>query len=205
MLRRKQFVLISAMCLCGAANLALAQEPHGPQNSSPSVSTYTAKHEIMLQSHDITLAASSVRPPGDPGSNPQPSWYHIGRRGKRKRFEPAGADRVRAVLDRFKPVPHDRVAFFRSLDDDPLSQQYPRGGWFIYVRDVTLREDGWIAEVMTNVWFDARKATGVGIPRVSSFWAERYQWNGAQLLYLGGHPEPPALADQAPFIDVGGR
>jgi hypothetical protein len=116
---------------------------------------------------------------------------------------PGGAADVRAVLEREKPVPADRVNYYRVLDDDPLSERYPRGGWGVYVTKVDRQAGGsWTAEIMANVWFDhARSQTG-GIPRGScaQYWVERYHWDGQTLTYLGGQPSRPG---ESPVISEG--
>ena len=115
---------------------------------------------------------------------------------------PPGTAAVRAVLNQLCPVPQDRINHFAPLDHDPLSDQYPRSGWWIYVDKVELRPDGWITEVKTTVRFDSSRSTGPGIPNVYSFWVERYQFQNGVLEYLGGRFDPPLEAFRVPRISV---
>ena len=101
--------------------------------------------------------------------------------------------RCAPVIEQEKPVPADRIAYFKPLDDDPLSDRYPRGGWYVYVRRVQREPGGWTAELMANVWFDHNRNGNGGLPMGQCWqhWIERYHWDGQTLSYRGGQPSRP--------------
>jgi hypothetical protein len=174
-IKHKRFLIAVALCLCGMAALGMDQRQRQRQkNRSRPAPIEPVAHPDRAQ-------------PPDPVFVPKP-WYQVDdpTKGPNNKFaDPPGAAEVRAVLNRVQPVPDDRVRYFAPLDQDPLSDQAPRNGWWMTVEKVERRADGWIAEIDATVKFDASRCAF--IPHVHSTWTERYQWQNDQLHYLGGY------------------
>jgi hypothetical protein len=195
---RKYTFPSTALILVLAGSLAIGTEQGKKQRRKPAI---PPEHRITFID-DATIEVAGKRftipefarkkPPAPP--EPPPAFYQINPKDGDRNFPlPGGAPDVRAVLERFKPVPADRVAYFKALDNDPLSDAYPRGGWYVYVRRVERHQGGWTAEIMANVWFDHQRNANGGLPMAEcwQFWVERYQWDGTNLTYLGGQPSRP--------------
>ena len=128
--------------------------------------------------------------------NPQRPFYEVDDPVKGPNFKfpnPPGADRIRAALNRYKPVPDDRIAYFA-----PLLQKHRHKGWWLSVNSVKRNgEDGYLADVAAHM------KLGPGPSHVSGCWMERYFLYKDRLTYIGGHFEPPMEAYRVPKISVG--
>ena len=211
----KRFLLILALCLIGST-LAIGQTKTQEKKQSPGNNGVV---HLAPGQDTITMFGQTLKLPPIPPPTPaevQRAEENAQREAERvavfvpyvadpnNRFNknipnPPGTAQVRAVLNKLRPVPQDRINHFAPLDRDPLSKRYPRKGWRIYVDKVELRADGWITEVKTNVRFEVK---GGFIPEVFSFWVERYQFQNGELKYLGGHFDPPLEAVRVPSISV---
>jgi hypothetical protein len=104
-----------------------------------------------------------------------------------------GSLEVGKTLMRSKPVPADRAAYFSPIDTDPLSDQYPRKGWWMYIKATRPIEGGIEAEVVVRLRF--AKAIGPGSPFIGHYFIERWALQGGELHYLGGRPGPTYYQD----------
>jgi hypothetical protein len=148
-----------------------------------------AKEELQRR-----LEGLMPQPPRDALDPPRP-FYEVDDpvKGPNTNFpNPPGADLIRAALNRYKPVPDDRIAYFA-----PLLQKHPHSGWWLYVDRVKRHGDGFYADVAAHV------KLGPGGSRVSGFWMERYWLYKDTLTYIGGHFEPPMEAFRVPSISDG--
>jgi len=193
-----------SILLTGGAGLALGQAPPPQKKPQPTrgVSSLASGKTILLPGQKVNVVPDVPAPPPDvPAASKDTDRDRVfvpyvadpSNKFSSNLPNPPGTASVRSVLNKVRPVSQDRLNFFRPLDRDPLAQQYPLAGWWIYVDKVDPRPDGWIAEVKVTVRFDATQCTGEGIPRVSSYWVERYQYRDGTLTYLGGRSDSPFL------------
>jgi Exonuclease VII, large subunit len=200
----KRFLLILALCLIGST-LAIGQSTSQTKNQSPGnngvVHLAPGQDTIVFMGQTIKVPPAVKATPEHPDLAKVFDSYVADPNNKftSNLPNPPGTAAVRAVLNKLRPVPQDRINHFAPLDRDPLSKKYPRNGWWIYVDKVELRHDGWIAEVKTNGRFDVK---GTAFPEVYSFWVERYQFQNGDLKYLGGRFDPPLEAFRVPSISV---
>ncbi len=197
----KRLILTVVLCLAGAVGLAETQRRsrHKTYQIDPDLAAYIRAN--------VKPDPPEALSPDQAARNRQRPFYEVDDPtiGPNRKFRnPPGAAAVRTVLKAVQPVPPDRIAYFAPLDHDPLSEQFPRSGWWLSVKRVEQRADGWVADVMARVKFDPQQAQD-GIPRVTGFWMERYQFAGGKLSYLGGHFEPPDPYFRVPTIEVIGR
>ena len=152
--------------------------------------------EIMEAKEELQKQLEGIMPlPPRDALDPHRPFYEVDDpvKGPNTTFpNPPSADRIRAALNRYKPVPDDRIAYFA-----PLLEQRRLSGWWLCVESVKRHGDVLFADVAAHV------RLGLGRSHVSGFWMERYRLYKDTLTYIGGHHEPPTEYGRVPKISIG--